>query len=142
MKFRLEFKSVYFQTSGSTINGQFDGLVVSRITVQLCYGYLWVALGSKVLKLTLLSIKENGFCENSCTLGGPWPPGPPLNPRLCACSCLVAAPARSKCWLWRAAFSLRLCFLHPTDSSFQKKLHFDTPVCVYTTSIHWLQNYV
>ena len=77
MKFRLEIRSVYFQTSGSTINRQLDGLVVSRITVQLFYGYLWVALGSKVLKLTLLSIKDNGFCENSCTLGGPWPPRPP-----------------------------------------------------------------
>ena len=51
MKFRLEFRFIYFQTSGSTIDSQLDGLVVSRITVQLFCGYLWVALGSKVLNL-------------------------------------------------------------------------------------------
>ena len=45
--------------------------------MQLCYGYLWVALGSKGLKLILLSMKYNGFYENSYTLGGPWPSGPP-----------------------------------------------------------------
>ena len=82
MKFRLELRFVYFQTSGSTINSYLDGLVVNRIIVQLCYGYLWVALGSEGLKLILLSIKDNCFYENSYTLGGPWPPGPPLNPRL------------------------------------------------------------
>ena len=45
--------------------------------MQLCYGYLWVALGSKGLKLILLSVKDDGFYENSYTLGGAWPPGPP-----------------------------------------------------------------
>ena len=50
--------------------------------MHLRYGYLWVALGSKGLKLILLSIKDNGFYENSYTLGGHGPPRPPLNPRL------------------------------------------------------------
>ena len=54
-----------------------DGIVVSQTIMQLCYGYLWVALGSKRLKLILLSIKENGFYENSYTLGGNGPPAPP-----------------------------------------------------------------
>ena len=49
----------------------------------LLYGYFWVSLGSKGLKLILLSIKDNGFYENSYTLGGAMaPPAPPLNPRL------------------------------------------------------------
>ena len=38
--------------------------------MQLCYGYLLVSLGSKGLKLILLSIKDNDFYENSYTLGG------------------------------------------------------------------------
>ena len=80
MKFRLEFTFVYF--SNLWINNkllrELDGLVVSRTIVQLCYGYLWVALGSKGLKLILLSIKDDGLYENSYTLGGgPWPPRPP-----------------------------------------------------------------
>ena len=51
--------------------------LVSRTMVHLRYGYLWVALGSKGLKLILLSIKDNGFYENSYTLGGGHgPPAP------------------------------------------------------------------
>ena len=73
---------MYFQTSGSTINSYLDVLVVSRIIVQLCYSYLWVALRSKGLKHILLSVKDNGFYENSYTLGGHGPPHPPLDPLL------------------------------------------------------------
>ena len=41
--------------------------------MQLCYCYLEVILGSKGLKLVRLSIKGNGFYENSYTMGGGHP---------------------------------------------------------------------
>ena len=82
MKFSSDFRFLYFSNLliNSKLLRELDGLVVNRVIMQLCRGYLGVILGTKGLKLIGLSKKDNSLNRTLTLWDGP--PPLPLNPCL------------------------------------------------------------
>ena len=80
MKFSSDFRFLYFSNLliNSKLLRELDGLVVNRVIMQLCSGYLGVILGTKGLKFIGLATKDNGFSQLLHFGMG----APPLNPCL------------------------------------------------------------